>query len=491
MKKYLTLLIIFLGLISQIGCSDDNLRIDNPKLTKDNEIQDFIWEGMNIFYLWQENVPDLADDRFTSEEEYLNFLNSEPIPEHFFQDLIYSPGVVDKWSWIVDDYITQNQEFQGISLNNGVEFGLVSLSSNDVIGYVRYILPNSDATNKNIKRGDIITHVDGIRLNLNNYIGLLFDPNNPTYILSLAKIEENVIIPTGIDVELTKTEITENPVFITNIIEQDGHKIGYIMYNWFTRSFDDELNDAFLSFKNEGISDLVLDLRYNPGGFVTSAIALSGMITGQFKGELFSKEEWNSKWQKELEDSSPERLINNFTDKIPNGHSINSLGLSKVHIIVSSRSASASELVISGLKPYINVRLVGTRTVGKYVASTTLYDSSNFSINNANPNHTYAIQPIIFQNVNKNGESAEGGFQPEIVLAEDLGDLGVLGDTDEPLLNAAIADITGVASKKTAGKRLDYETIGDSNMKSLVKNNMFVDNDEDRVFLKGSRNKEK
>ena len=129
--------------------------------------------------------------------------------------------------------------------------------------------------------------------------------------------------------------------------------------------------------------------------------------------------------------------------------------------------------------------------MGKYVASTTLYDSENFSINGANPNHTYAIQPIIFRNVNKNGESAEGGFEPQIILAEDLEDLGVLGDIDEPLLNAAIADITGVVAKKTAKKLIDYKTIGDSNMKSRVKNNMFIDNDVDRVFLKGMRSKTK
>jgi C-terminal processing protease CtpA/Prc len=261
------------------------------------------------------------------------------------------------------------------------------------------------------------------------------------------------------------------------------------MYNWFTRAFDDELNEAFLKFKNEGITDLVIDLRYNPGGFVSSAVALSGMITGQFKGEIFSKEHWNPKWQEELENSDPESLVVKFTDKLSNGHSINSLKSNKIYFIVTGRSASASELVISGLKPYIDVRLVGTRTHGKYVASTTLYDSNNFSRSGVNPNHNYAIQPIIFKSVNKLDESAKDGFEPQIILGEDIGDMGILGDTEESLLNAAIADITGVAAKKTAEKRMEYVIIGDSNMKSRVKNNMFVDNDADRIFLKKIRTK--
>jgi len=480
MKNYLISTLTLLVLFLQVGCTTEDLRIDNPDVTEENEIQDFIWQGMNLFYLWQESVPNLADDRFDTQSDYINFLNSKSKPEDFFDNLIYNPGVVDKWSWIVDDYIKQDQAFQGISLDNGVSFGLVNIVSNDVIGYVRYIRPNSDASNKNIKRGDIFTHVDGTKLNLSNYASLLFDQNNLTYILDLAKMEDNVIIPTGVSVQLTKNEYTENPVFITKTIDQNGHRIGYLMYNWFTRTFDDELNAAFLQFKNEGITDLVVDLRYNPGGFVSSAIAVSGMITGQFKGEIFSKQQWNSKWQEEIQNSDPGSLVDKFTDKLSNGHSINSLKLNKVHFIVTGRSASASELVISGLKPYVDVSLVGTRTVGKYVASTTLYDSDNFSKSGVNPNHTYAIQPIIYKSVNKLDESAIDGFDPQILIAEDIGNLGVLGDTDEPLLNAAIADITGVVAKIFDYKKVDYKTIGGSDMRSRVKNNMFVDNIEVR-----------
>ena len=143
------------------------------------------------------------------------------------------------------------------------------------------------------------------------------------------------------------------------------------MYNGFTANFDDQLNDAFALFKSNNVQHLILDLRYNPGGSVNSAKLLSSMITGQFNGEIFSTEQWNIDNQSRFENSNPESLINRFTDKDDNTP-LNSLNLQTVYIIALETSASASELVINCLDPYINVIHIGENTAGKYQASTTL-----------------------------------------------------------------------------------------------------------------------
>ena len=194
-------------------------------------------------------------------------------------------------------------------------------------------------------------------------------------------------------------------------------------------------------FKAEGIENLVVDLRYNGGGSVETASDLASMITGQFKGEVFSKEQWNEDYQTLLETTAPESLINLFNDRIKSGAAINSLGLGKVYFITTLRTASASELLINSLKPYIEVVQVGENTTGKFQASTTLYDSPDFRRNGANAGHTYAVQPLIYKTLNANNVSDYvNGLTPDYEISESIRNLGTLGDPQEPLL-AAVLDI--------------------------------------------------
>ena len=104
-------------------------------------------------------------------------------------------------------------------------------------------------------------------------------------------------------------------------------------------------------------------------------------------------------------------------------------------MLTTRNSASASELMINSLKPYIAVIQIGTATGGKYQASITIYDSPNFRRENVNPNHTYALQPLVFKSANKDGVSDyDNGLEPSVTLSEDIGNLGILGDVNEPLL---------------------------------------------------------
>ncbi len=477
MKNIILSVLTILTLLT-VSCSNDD-----ENTPQEIEVQDFIWKGLNLYYFWQEDVPDLANERFSNQGELNNFLNNYADPEDLFDALLFNPGQEggDKYSWIVDDYIELEQQFQGTSKNNGVEFGLVQFSgSNDIFGYVQYILPNSDASNKDIKRGDLFLEVDGQQLTLDNYRDLLFGAND-SYTLGLASIDNTTISLSGESVSLTKEIYTENPVFLTKTFDKGGKKIGYIMYNAFRANFETELNNAFLQLKSEGVTDLILDLRYNGGGRISTATNLASMITGQFEGELFSKESWNSKLQEALEEQFPERLINNFGSTIENNSIINSLNLTKLYVLVTNRSASASELVINGLKPYIDVILVGSKTEGKHVGSVTLYDSENFLRAGANQNHFYAMQPIVLQEVNKLGENNNNtGFDPNIPLAEDFGNFGVLGDDEEPFLEAALNDILGISTQvKPKSFFSGLKEIGHSKEMLYLHSGMYIKKDLD------------
>jgi carboxyl-terminal processing protease len=422
-----------------ISACDEHEEMSVPRSL---EVQDFVWKGMNLYYLWQDDVTDLTDDRFSGQRQLNEFLTGFSDPAELFQHLRTDPAT-DRFSVIYGDYRVLEGVLSGTIKNNGVDFQLMYKpgSTTEIFGWVRYILPNSDAATKNIGRGDIFYAVNGTQLTVSNYQDLL---SADSYTLNLAEYDNGSITPNGQSVALAKTVISENPVHKTQVINLGSHRVGYLMYNGFYAAYDNTLNQAFAQFKQNNATDLVLDLRYNSGGSIASATYLASMITGQFTGQLFARQQWNAKAQEYLEQAAPAALENRFAGQLSDGSLINSLTMNRVFILTSPATASASELVINGLKPYVNVIQIGTSTVGKNVGSITLYDSPNYGKKNVNPRHRYAMQPIVLKTVNRDGfGDYQSGLPADIVLPEDLANLGELGQSDEPLLQAALNVITG------------------------------------------------
>lgn len=415
-----------------VSCFED--MDDNLEPATNLEIQNFIYRGLNYYYLYKANSPKLADDAFPNNEARENFLNRFESPEALFENL---KARQDRFSRLYSDYTVIENALIGVSLSNGMEFGLVYYPDNsrNVFGYVRYVLPNTDAAARGLKRGDLFTTVDGTQLNEDNYSNLL---SQNSYTIGLAAFDGTNFQSTGTSAQLNKTQYDENPVFISRTLDINSQKIGYLMYNSFVKRYDAQLNDAFARFKSEGVTDLVLDLRYNGGGAVETATDLASMITGQFNGDVFYKEFWNA-------DRQDTRARNGlFDNSISSGAAINSLNLSRVYILTSSNTASASELVINGLNPYINTVQVGDTTTGKFQASFLLYDAPepNFSREQATPTHTYAMLPLVFKTANKAGKTDfVNGLFPNVNLKENYFDLGQLGNSEEPLLAAALSEI--------------------------------------------------
>ncbi|MDT0644194.1 S41 family peptidase [Zunongwangia sp. F363] len=454
---------------------------ENPETNsleaEDIEVEEFIYSGMNDIYLYKADIPQLADDYFSSDTEEAGFLRNYGSPEDLFEDLTSSQ---DRFSFLTDDYISLEESFEGISSSTaGMDFGLGSISgTNNIFAFLRYVVPNTAADEAGLSRGTVFTEINGKKLTINNISDLL---DLDSFTINVGRIENGTIIMTDETATLNKNEYTENPVYISKTLEIDLEKIGYLMYNSFIGDFDDELNAAFADFKAEGVTNLVLDLRYNGGGSVESAVDLASMITGQFEGEVFMKEQWNEEYQSYFEAQQAESLINRFDSRIRTQEAINSLNLSKVYVITSASTASASELVINGLEPYIDVVQIGETTTGKFQASVTLYDSPDYSRENASENHTYAIQPLVFKSANADGKSDYlDGLEPDIKLSEDLNNFGNLGEASEPLLEAAINNILGRAqvmkkgeASMKAGK--NFITVGESGMNKPNYQRMYID----------------
>ena len=487
MKEIIKICTSLLIISSFLNCSN---KISS--IPADIEINDFVWKGMNAYYYWQSDVPDLRDDRFSNQAEINNFSASFSTPEDIFESVRYEPGTVDRFSWIVDDYVALENAFQGIRLSNGMEFNLYTnqTNSNNVYGVVYYVIPGSDAEKKGVLRGMVFSGINNTQITVLNYRDLLTNSASVNYMLNLADFSAGDPVLNGTEINLSKEQLQENPIAITKIFNEGSKKIGYLLYNQFASSFDGELNASFGYFKENNITDLIIDLRYNGGGRVRTATYLASMINGTNTGKLFSQEIWN---EKVMNASAPEYFFNNFTNQILNIDSngtilidepINSLSLQKVYFIITGATASASELIINGMNPYIDVRLVGTKTVGKQVGSVTLYDSDTYGRNgaNLNVNHTYAIQPIVLEIKNANLENNPDGYVADDYLPENFGredgiiNLGVLGFKTDPLLNTAITSIiAGLKSNKSIKFSFGDKPLMNSKSEALFSQEMYIE----------------
>ena len=503
MKKYLVLFLV-IGLVFT-NCKkndDDFVLTPNPvaeqeseeeeeeevvpvaKLVSDYPVQDFMWQTMNLYYFWQADVVDLADTKNDVEADYAEFLSTEADPSDFFfkicnnhVNVVGDASAIDRFSFLDEDYRNLVQGFAGISKSDGVEFGLARYGANNVFGFVRYIVPGSNAEGKDINRGDIFIGINGTDLTLDNYIDLLFGDLD-TYIMNFATIEDNTISPNGRELSLTKEEgLNENPILISKVIEQGGLKIGYLLYNSFVADYDEQLNDAFGEFKAMGVNELILDFRYNGGGRVSSAVQIASSVYGTNTQEVFLTPRFNAKLQ--AANGSPD----NFTDTTIDNTPLNALNLSRVYVITTSSTASASELVINGLEPYVDVVQVGTTTRGKNEFSLTFVDDPEAGNiynpdreANINPANQWAIQPLIGRNENADGFSDyTAGLAPDHELEEDIVNLGNLGDPTEPLLALALNTISSASGKSSFEPVFPVELISSSAIKKVTNNKMLMD----------------
>jgi C-terminal processing protease CtpA/Prc len=452
---------------------DDNVSINSNII----EINDFVWKGMNAVYLYKSEIPDLANDRFSSNQDYIDYLTSFETPENLFESLKYLPESVDRFSRIFDNYFDLQNALQGTSLSNGIEFNLyiVPGTTSQVYGAITLVLNNSVADNEGVQRGQIFRSVNGTDLTEDNFVDLL---SQASYTLNFAdydtngtiELDDDILTINGQNANLTRVAYTENPVHRTEVLNVDGTKIGYLMYNGFNANFNGALNEAFAQFQSENINELVIDLRYNGGGSVQTAAYMGSMVTGQYTGDVFSKLFYNEN----LEASNRDFL---FTNSIENIGTLNSLNLNKVYVLTTNRrTASASELVINSLKPYIDVVVIGENTVGKTQASITIYDSPNLQFENVNPSHTYAMQPLVANSVNVDDVLVpSNGLTPDIALTEIPFELGILGDINEPLLAAAIENISGLGRPSILVAGEPIRLIKTKKFESLLEQEMYLD----------------
>lgn len=434
-----------LALASLSFSCQENDELPKVDPSSNTAVNRWILDVMDEVYLW-------LDDLGTPIAE-----NAEP--QDYFEALLNRP--TDRFSVIYPDYQELINSLSGISLEAGYEFILYrqNSSNNDVVAAVSYIKKNSPASNVDLKRGDLINKINGTQLTTENYRDLLGEIDGMHTLSYLRFNESSQSFAPMPDVTLTAVQLAENPNFLDTVYTINNKKIGYVVYHFFapgpesnSTAYDNEMDAIFTKFKNEGIDHLIVDFRYNSGGYVTSAVNLASLVApGVGTSSIFSKTKYNSLLMQQV----PELKNVQTPFLAKSGNLGNTLDGNRVYILTSTRTASASELIINGLKPYMDVFMIGDVTTGKNVGSIPFEDERN-------QQNKYGILPIVSQSFNSLDQSDyTTGFNPNINVKESQERMLPFGDVNELLLRTAIAQITGIP----AGGRfqqLDQQDVGSS-----------------------------
>lgn len=463
-----SLVLICLSFVSCKSSDDD----DNTSSNQYTDCNRWIVNTMRDHYLWKEEIPG---------NDNLDFNSS---PESFFKSLLsMKDGKNSSAGHYYYSYIEKNKNYKattkGINDDSdsyGIDFVRYSIPILNTTKYedyeydrVMYVLSDSPAEKSGLKRGDWITRIDGKEINIANadYKKLL---NGAARELTVYHVFPGLSTTISL---LASTAVKNDPIYYSAVINTGDKRIGYLVYNEFStgpnedyndHTYDNELIDLFVS-KFKDVNEFVLDLRYNPGGYLSCSRLLSRLLVpSSHMNDIFCK----------LTDAN-NKVTTYAYKKVDGEHSLKgftSLNLSRLYIIATGSTASASEAVINGLSPHVPVTIIGTKTEGKNVGS------DNFDGDNK---YAWDIQPITFHITSSASNDYSSGLSPNYVMNEldskANPDFLPLGDLNEYLLNKAISLIGGqttsssIASRKTvlSTSNITLTPFGDSFITHKIK----------------------
>ncbi len=378
-SKHFLWLALILGVLSACKKTED------PPL----DIRAYVYGNMQVNYFWNEQVPQNLDP--------LTFPDGQAVLD------ATRNTALDPWSALYEN----GDEILGfLSSGQRDAFGFGSKWDEDDSLRVSFVYSNTPAAEAGFQRGDKILKYNGTVPKRSD--GILLGRTTTFEIRNLAGEVRTVTA--------TARPININSVLDRRVITQNGTKVGYLLFNNFIQTSVAELDEAFTFLKGQQINELILDLRYNPGGLVSTAHHLAGLLApNNAIGQVFLREVFNNN------NSSLNRDFR-FEEK---ANGLNSLGLQRIFVITSANTASASETIINGLKPFTEVILIGEQSAGKNVGSSVLTHLG------------YAFLPITFQSQNAQSSADYfGGFAPDFEEIDDL-NKGV-GDPEEACTAAAL-----------------------------------------------------
>jgi len=446
------LLILTFGLlIGFSACKKEPKSIPTPvtppvvvPATRAELTKDSIFLYAKETYYWNDGLPsyDIFKPRqYSTNQEVLDAIIKAPKPS----------GITDKYSFLDDGSVSS--ELGGVSGDYGFSVNYNGATTSDL--RIKYVSPNSDAAVKGLKRGYRITKLNN-RTDLNRQVPADLAFVNEAVFGGKTSVSMTVEKPGGllVDVVVTRGQYATTPIFYSSVLTAGTKKVGYIVYNSFTTNSRDALTAKMAEFTAAGVTELIVDLRYNGGGSVATAEAFTNLIAPV---GLNGTTMYTTFWTKTMQDGKSPILSNQpltdsngklrpFTGGVNGVYAtyadidykpteaagniekfakIGSANISNVYFLVLPGTASASELLINNLKPHMVVKLIGQKTYGKPVGF--------FAIN------IDKLDLYVPQFETKNSQNVGGyysGMLPDYAISDDV--TKDFGDRTEALLAAAL-----------------------------------------------------
>ncbi|HLO57131.1 MAG TPA: S41 family peptidase [Bacteroidales bacterium] len=401
MKTFKSL--IFLFILSSVIFSCNKDKNDNAHV---EYVNSQIYDMMKQVYLWNDYIPYNLDPADYS------------TPAKFMEALRYKQ--YDHWSTVLTEEEYNSYFTEGQMIGHGFMVGLDA----DNNFRIAFVYNNTQAQQEGVRRGWILSKVNNKTVTVDNF-STLFGADKVGVTNNFTFIDNG---GQQVTLSLAKEEINLTPVLHSEVINRSGKKIGYIVFQDFIETANQELDTAFTTFKNAGIDELVVDMRYNGGGAVTVAEHLAGWLIGKNEGgQPFIYYEHNAILSK-----APYSMDTMYT--VP--AKADGLDMSRIFFIGTSNTASASELIINGVKPFITTVLAGSPTHGKPVG---MY---------AIPIEDYFTLPVCFKYSNKNHEgNFYNGLTPDLPADDDI--TKDWGNPEETSLKAILDYIDNGTAKST------------------------------------------
>ena len=379
MKKLL--IILFLATVGFLSCKKDiPPAIIAP--TVDEKARDYLYDAMNQDYLWYSLMPVVVKTNYKDPYELLDAMMYKTL---------------DRWSFI-QTYNQYQAQSQGSFVGHGISMGL-DLTKTAV--RIAQIYNKSPLYKKGVRRGWIIKKLNGTPL-----AQVFIDKDSATYNHLIGKSQAGITntflfqTPAGKDSTIisTKAAFILNTVILSDTLHLKSGVTGHLVFDQFIPPSNHELDSAFTFFKQNNITDLIVDLRYNGGGDMNVLTNLASYIAGAAKfNTTFLKSTFNDK--------------NTISDKSFKFNTVSSpLILKKMVVITTRGTASASEDLINGLKPVLDVRCIGDTTNGKPVGMIGIQYKTD-----------YMFFPITFSLVNSADQGGfYAGFVPDKYVPDDI-----------------------------------------------------------------------